>query len=404
MNLFFLILTICSMVFLLISMKENDMINDVLRRKFSFVCLMIIIGQSIDFLIWRVNLDFQSKSNVIIQEILATIDLCIIPFVICYLAHVIYTNNKIIILISKIICATNIALMVMNLFFHFIFSVDKGEQYFRAKYWNVYFYMCILGFIFLLYQLHCLTRINQNKSIGSFLTIAIASAIEIIYILSTPFSGVDWIVIFAIFDMIYVYYVNSELSIDGVTLLLNAKNFRNRIKTINFNTVVIFADCNNFKFINDHYGHIEGDIALKEYANALLTVFRKYAWVYRRSGDEFVVIFKPNIIDLLISSNEKKDFNSIMTELFKQLNSNIEKREQKVHYLKLGLSCGYGIYIPYANSNFNSMDSTSTKFLTVDEAICNAESYAYRQKRKNASKIEKIQRQLLQEISNQYYV
>jgi diguanylate cyclase (GGDEF)-like protein/putative nucleotidyltransferase with HDIG domain len=57
---------------------------------------------------------------------------------------------------------------------------------------------------------------------------------------------------------------------------------------------VMVCDLNGFKGINDRYGHLEGDRALKLFANMLREVCREYDYVARMGGDEFVIV-APNM-------------------------------------------------------------------------------------------------------------
>ena len=51
-----------------------------------------------------------------------------------------------------------------------------------------------------------------------------------------------------------------------------------------------FLDLNKFKYINDNYGHAEGDTALKFFADQLRRHFRESDLCARLGGDEFVVL------------------------------------------------------------------------------------------------------------------
>ena len=53
---------------------------------------------------------------------------------------------------------------------------------------------------------------------------------------------------------------------------------------------IIFCDLDNFKPINDTYGHSVGDEILKKVANALQEILRKDDTVCRFGGDEFVIL------------------------------------------------------------------------------------------------------------------
>ena len=71
--------------------------------------------------------------------------------------------------------------------------------------------------------------------------------------------------------------------------LLFAKANREKNKII-----LIFIDLNNFKQVNDNYGHEEGDKVLKEVTNILKKEFRKYDLISRYGGDEFIVVLDSN--------------------------------------------------------------------------------------------------------------
>ncbi|HKO58165.1 MAG TPA: GGDEF domain-containing protein [Thermoanaerobaculia bacterium] len=53
---------------------------------------------------------------------------------------------------------------------------------------------------------------------------------------------------------------------------------------------ILFFDLNDFKEINDSYGHPVGDDCLKRFASALQASFRPDDRVFRYAGDEFVVV------------------------------------------------------------------------------------------------------------------
>ena len=53
---------------------------------------------------------------------------------------------------------------------------------------------------------------------------------------------------------------------------------------------VMVCDLDNFKQINDLYGHLEGDNLLKDFGARLREVNRGYDYVARMGGDEFVIV------------------------------------------------------------------------------------------------------------------
>jgi diguanylate cyclase (GGDEF)-like protein len=78
---------------------------------------------------------------------------------------------------------------------------------------------------------------------------------------------------------------------DPLTGLLNRRALPAVLrKSFDTGATIVFFDLNDFKLINDSYGHHAGDEALKQFARALQSSFRPDDHVIRHSGDEFVVV------------------------------------------------------------------------------------------------------------------
>lgn len=50
-------------------------------------------------------------------------------------------------------------------------------------------------------------------------------------------------------------------------------------------------DADDFKSVNDRYGHTEGDLALRTIAESMTAIVRSYDIVARYGGEEFAIIF-----------------------------------------------------------------------------------------------------------------
>lgn len=84
---------------------------------------------------------------------------------------------------------------------------------------------------------------------------------------------------------------------DELTGLLNRRGFlamgEQQLKTarrLDKKALLLYADLDNMKEINDTYGHTEGDVALQHTAAVLREVFREADVIGRIGGDEFVVL------------------------------------------------------------------------------------------------------------------
>ena len=81
------------------------------------------------------------------------------------------------------------------------------------------------------------------------------------------------------------------LYIDSLTGIYNRRYYDEHFKGANDIQAMVVIDVDNFKHINDNYGHDVGDIVLQSIAQTVLSCVRKTDVVIRYGGDEFVIIF-----------------------------------------------------------------------------------------------------------------
>ncbi|WP_192932835.1 GGDEF domain-containing protein [Lachnobacterium bovis] len=75
----------------------------------------------------------------------------------------------------------------------------------------------------------------------------------------------------------------------------------NRIIEEKHNFTIIHLDLDDFKFINDTYGHACGDKVLSEIGSRFKSVGFKYNFrTYRIGGDEFLIIIKDKFVSTKI--------------------------------------------------------------------------------------------------------
>lgn len=82
------------------------------------------------------------------------------------------------------------------------------------------------------------------------------------------------------------------LDLDHLTGLFNQAALARRVEeTEDFAGVVAVCDMDNFKDVNDRYGHLVGDEILRNIGNLLQSSIRHEDEAFRWGGDEFVVLF-----------------------------------------------------------------------------------------------------------------
>lgn len=86
----------------------------------------------------------------------------------------------------------------------------------------------------------------------------------------------------------------SALRIDALTKLKNRTAFLEEAQAIIDSRIpftIFFIDLDNFKSVNDNYGHMKGDQYLKQFSDSFSAAFSSFGTVYRISGDEFVFLY-----------------------------------------------------------------------------------------------------------------
>lgn len=142
---------------------------------------------------------------------------------------------------------------------------------------------------------------------------------------------------------------------DYLTNLYNRRYFVNAyhqfLKEESFPLGLMMIDINGLKIINDAYGHLHGDIAIKTVAHVLSDVFHEPNIVARIGGDEFAILIPYKTTDEILAYKEKIiDTTNTMS----------------VGNIELSLAIGYEV-VTDPNTD-------------IDDLLSSAENYLYRHK------------------------
>lgn len=91
---------------------------------------------------------------------------------------------------------------------------------------------------------------------------------------------------------------NRQLYHDALTGAYNRRYYEEQAKSMRYIDAVAMLDANNFKGINDHYGHAAGDCMLKAVCESIKECIRSSDILIRLGGDEFVLLMSniPEIV------------------------------------------------------------------------------------------------------------
>jgi diguanylate cyclase (GGDEF)-like protein/PAS domain S-box-containing protein len=150
---------------------------------------------------------------------------------------------------------------------------------------------------------------------------------------------------------------------DVLTTLPDRGGLRKRLGTVLVEaelfghlTALMFCDIDNFKVINDRFGHHAGDVVLTEVASRLRTALRSSDFVARFGGDEFVVV--------VTNVDDEDHALALAARVFSSVSGPVSVGESSIDVsVSMGIALGKG-------------GSTS-----VDELLQNADQAMYQSKR-----------------------
>ncbi|MGN0901704.1 MAG: GGDEF domain-containing protein [Succinivibrio sp.] len=162
--------------------------------------------------------------------------------------------------------------------------------------------------------------------------------------------------------MVQLVSQDRAVSLDFLTGLNNRKELLRyltrlfeKVDDLDHNLNLIFIDINDFKGVNDTYGHSQGDKALLAVSSCLKkAAINKDCFICRYAGDEFTVVIKNTTI------NNVDNYCSSLNEQIKQINDRHE------YPFELSLSLGVVKY--------------SEQFVSADEFIAAADAKMYLEK------------------------
>ena len=143
---------------------------------------------------------------------------------------------------------------------------------------------------------------------------------------------------FMVINVLFLTVQSMQIYDDALTGLNNrrrlVKYLDERLKNASEDRPIIFfiMDINRFKMINDIYGHLEGDNALRSFADILRKISVNHnAFIARYAGDEFCLVIDGENID---PEEVIRDLNTMLQDTRKM------PEGRKKGYV-ISASCGY---------------------------------------------------------------
>ncbi|PKF63376.1 diguanylate cyclase response regulator [Psychromonas sp. psych-6C06] len=142
---------------------------------------------------------------------------------------------------------------------------------------------------------------------------------------------------------------------DSLTGLDNRRSFDEQLaiefkrsRRENTPLTIVMIDIDQFKKYNDHFGHVEGDMCLKNIASILMqTARRPTDFVARYGGEEFAFIFP---------DTDQQGAQVLLSQLLKNIENVGIVHSPEAQYGHVTISIGYSTYLPDQAKKKNSVD------------------------------------------------
>jgi len=232
----------------------------------------------------------------------------------------------------------NAVVLILSQFFGWYYYIDSNNIYHRGPlFWlpTSIVVMLIAGAFFI-------TAVNRRKlGRSSYLSLIFFAVPPIVgIVLQVAFYGISIVLNSVVLSLmvVFVNLQNHSAYTDYLTGVSNRKKLDFYLKKkISLNTKdktfsAILIDINNFKRINDTFGHGVGDNALENTANLLKSCIRNSDFIARYGGDEFCIV---------LDISDKSDLEAIVGRIY----SSVEKHNKSGLYpYELDFSMGYAVY------------------------------------------------------------
>ena len=258
-----------------------------------------------------------------------------------YVDMTIFNNRKRLVKISiipGILFIINLGFVLASYFSNLIFNINESNVFTRGP--HHYIVVLSLFLILLLTNYNIIKHKDQvrKKEIGPLLFFSIPPVAATIVLIIFNDINMIWNSLVVSELLIYIYIQSRITSTDFLTGLFNRREYESIIKDLSYTkqkslTVSgIMVDINDFKEINDQYGHRIGDEVLVHVSKLLKSTIRSQDYIFRIGGDEFVIV---------IISDKKDVINEIMNRIEHVVH---EFNRQSPYEFSLSLSLGKGIY------------------------------------------------------------
>ncbi|NCN04752.1 MAG: diguanylate cyclase [Spirochaetales bacterium] len=222
---------------------------------------------------------------------------------------------------------------LVNLWYPVIFTVSSVNVYRRESFIWILYLLPVGVFGYVLY-FTLKNRLRTSNRIA-ILLLALVTVPILAIIIQYFFYGIliIWPLMAMVLIFAFVFLENHNASLDYLTGLFNRRRTDEYIRHLSDSSqlfALVLFDLDNFKSINDRFGHQAGDQALLRFSGILRYVAPSSSFLARFGGDEFLAILR---------DSDDTQINTFIENVR-------ERTEMRTEHLPINTSIGYAFFDP----------------------------------------------------------
>ena len=198
-----------------------------------------------------------------------------------------------------------IVLTFLTLKFRFFFYIDINGEYIKGPHYFLVL-LFVYGYLLLIGIKNFILYFNKKYYLKKEILLSLSSFVIfplIFGIIQAFHTGISIICLGTTISLVQVFISmqNKRITIDSLTKLNNRDKLMQHLDSkinnvINNDIYFVMIDIDNLKHINDTFGHVEGDKAIKTIADILKQSCGHYTCMLARyAGDEFSIVFEGSL-------------------------------------------------------------------------------------------------------------
>lgn len=304
--------TACIIIMLLIlrlHLKSLD--KTITARVFTFLIVSVILYFIFDLCCGLLENDVWHKSQMI--SAILNLGFFFSSYLIGYFAFMyseceinntwMFNNKKL--YLSFIPTLILIVLTFLTLKFRFFFYIDINGEYIKGPHYFLVL-LFVYGYLLLIGIKNFILYFNKKYYLKKEILLSLSSFVIfplIFGIIQAFHTGISIICLGTTISLVQVFISmqNKRITIDSLTKLNNRDKLMQHLDSkinnvINNDIYFVMIDIDNLKHINDTFGHVEGDRAIKTIADILKQSCGHYTCMLARyAGDEFSIVFEGSL-------------------------------------------------------------------------------------------------------------